>query len=179
MSGAIMARCLVPPKLGGSSGAAELIMASLAVKEAVARRIQAAELRQGPWGHTLLYLGALALYVTAADQVSGEMKYLAAKLATAQEARTQGKVKIEKSDGSCQPPETLPKPLQGKEFVFKRGRLLGFKPTPPAKPGSGAAPEVVADEAKEMSLRPRRALLGSAPGSWGRTLKELPGRGRP
>ena len=33
MSGAIWARCLVPPKLGDSSAAAELIMAAVATKE--------------------------------------------------------------------------------------------------------------------------------------------------
>ena len=49
MSGPMWARCLVPPKLGDSSAAAKLIMATVAVKEAVAHRIQAAELRQGPW----------------------------------------------------------------------------------------------------------------------------------
>ena len=54
MGGAIWTRCLVPPKLGDSSGAAELIMVSVAVKEAMAHRIQAAELRQGPWGPTPL-----------------------------------------------------------------------------------------------------------------------------
>ena len=50
-------------------------MATVAVKEAVAHRIQAAEFRQGPWGPTPLYLDALAvLNGTAADQVSQEMK---------------------------------------------------------------------------------------------------------
>ena len=38
MSGAIWARCLAPPKFGGSSGAAELVMAPVAAKEAVAHR---------------------------------------------------------------------------------------------------------------------------------------------
>ena len=48
MGGAIWAVCLVLPKPGDSSGAAELVMASVAVKEAVAHRIQATDLRQGP-----------------------------------------------------------------------------------------------------------------------------------
>ena len=71
MSGAIWTRFLVPPKPGGSSGAAELAMASVAVKEAVAHRTQATELWQGPWGLSSLYLDALAVhYGTATDQVS-------------------------------------------------------------------------------------------------------------
>ena len=48
MSGAIWTRCLVPPKPGGSSGVAGLTMAPVAVKEAVAHRALATELRQGP-----------------------------------------------------------------------------------------------------------------------------------
>ena len=65
--GAIWTRCLIPPELGDSSGAAKLFMASVAVKEAMARRIQAAELRQGPRGPAPLYLDALAvLHGTAA-----------------------------------------------------------------------------------------------------------------
>ena len=65
--------------LGDSSAAAELIRATVAVKEPVAHRIQTAELRQGPWGPTPPYLDALAvLHGTATDQVSREMKYLAA-----------------------------------------------------------------------------------------------------
>ena len=50
ISGAVWTRCLVPPKPGDSSGATELIVASVAVKEAMAHRIQVVELRQGPWG---------------------------------------------------------------------------------------------------------------------------------
>ena len=47
MSGAIWARCLVPPKLGDSSAAAELIMATVATKEVMAYRMQAEELGHG------------------------------------------------------------------------------------------------------------------------------------
>ena len=41
-----------------------------------------------------------------------------------QEARSHGKTKAEKTDGSFHPPGILTKPLQGKEFVFKRVRHL-------------------------------------------------------
>ena len=87
MSGAIWARCLVPPKPGDISAAAELIMAAAAVKEAVAHHFMATELKQGPWGPAPLYLDALAiLHGTAADQVSREVDYLAAKQAVVQKA---------------------------------------------------------------------------------------------
>ena len=38
---------------------------------------------------------------TAADQVFREITYLATKLAIAQEAKSQGKTKTEKTDESC------------------------------------------------------------------------------
>ena len=53
----------------------------------------------------LRYFGAFAvLHGAAADQVSREIKYLAAKLAIIQEARSQGKLKTEEIDESCHPP---------------------------------------------------------------------------
>ena len=47
MGGEIWTGCLNPPKLGGSSGAAELAMPPVAVKEAMAHCTQATEMRQG------------------------------------------------------------------------------------------------------------------------------------
>ena len=169
MSGAIRTRFLVPPELGKSSGAAELVMAPVAVNEAMAHRVQATKLRQGPWGPTPLFLDALEVpYGTAANRVSREIKYLAAKPATVQEARAQGKTKTEtkKIDESSHPPGILTKPLKGIEFVFKRGRLLGLKDTSPAKSSPGAGPVTEAIEAKEKGVRPRRAPSGPAPGIW-------------
>ena len=52
MSGAIWARCLAPPKPGDSSAAAELVMATVATKEAMAYRMQARELGHGPQAPT-------------------------------------------------------------------------------------------------------------------------------
>ena len=60
MSGALWARSLVPRTLGDSSAAVELVMSTIAVKEAMARRIQAEELRQGAHGPSRLYPGATA-----------------------------------------------------------------------------------------------------------------------
>ena len=139
--GVIRTRFLVPSKLGDSPASAELITASITMKVAVAHRIQAAELKQGPWKPTSLYLDALAvLHGTATDQVSREMKYLAAKLATVKEARSGGKIKTAKICQSCHPAGILTKPLQGKEFEFKRARLLGLRTRPPAGPGPGTDP---------------------------------------
>ena len=120
MSGAIWARCLVPPKPGGSSAAAELIMVAMATKKAMAYRTQASELGREPRGPTPLYLDAMAVLLgTATEQVSREMKYLAAKLVTVQEARACRKIRTAKVDESFHPAGVFTKPLQGREFVYK------------------------------------------------------------
>ena len=179
ISGAIWTRCLVPPKPGGNFAAAKLIMVSAAVKEAVSHRILATELRQGHWGPTPLYLDSLAvLHGTAAGQIFRDMKYLAAKLVILQEARSKGKTKTEKIDESLQPLGILTKPLQGKEYVFKRGRLLGPRAVPPARPSSGATTATGASGAEGKADRARRAPSDLAPGTCGRALGRLLGRGR-
>ena len=137
MSGAIWARCLVPPKLGDSSAAAELIMATVATKEVMAYRMQAEELGHGPRTPTPLYLDATAvLHGTATEQVSREMKYLAAKLAIVQKARAHGKIRTMKIDESIHPADVLTKPLLGREFVYKRAQILGFEGAAPPLPKS-------------------------------------------
>ena len=104
MSGTIWARCLVPPKLGNSTAAAERITATVATKEVMSYRMQARELGHGPRASTPLYLDATAvLHGTATEQVSREMKYLAAKLAIVQQARALGKIQTMKIDGSPHP----------------------------------------------------------------------------
>ena len=179
MGGAIWTRCLVPRELGDSTAAAELIMASHAVKEAVAHRILATELRQGPRGPTPLYLDALeVLHGTAADQVPREMKYLAVKMTSAAKARSQGKIKTEEIDEIYHPPDILTKPLKRKECVFKRGRLLGLSVVPPAKPSSGATTAAGASGAEGKADRARCAPCDPVPGTWGRALGRLLSRGR-
>ena len=178
MSGAIWGRFLVPPKLGNSSAAAELIMATVAAKEAISHRIQASELKQGPWEPTPLYLDALAvLHGTAADQVSRDMKYLAAKLAIVQAARAEGKTKTEQVDQSCHPADILTKPLQGKEFEFKRARLLGLRAVPPTRPSPGSGPSARVGEPEAEADRVRGAPPGPAPGRWSRAVGRLLGLG--
>ena len=62
------------------------------------------------------------------------MKYLAAELAVVQEARSRGLIKTGKTNESCFPADILSKNLQGNEYALKRGRLLGLRAVPPAKP---------------------------------------------
>ena len=66
------------------------------------------------------------------------MKYTAAKLAVVQGFRSEGKIKTEKIDEGCHPADILTKPLQGKKFEYKRGRLLGLRVTPPTRASPNA-----------------------------------------
>lgn len=105
------------------------------------------------------------------------MKYLAAKLAAAQEARAQDTTKTEKLDEGCHPADILTKPLQGKEFASKQERLLGLRVAPPAKLSSSAAAAVSASGAEGETDRVRCTPPGSAPGTWSRAAGRLLGRG--
>ena len=120
-------------------------MATVATKEVMAYRMQAEELGHGPRTPTPLYLDATeVLHGTATEQVSREMKYLAAKLAIVQQARAHRKIRTMKIDESTHPADILTKPLQGRKFVYKRARILGLEGAPPpppkCKPAESASP---------------------------------------
>ena len=115
-------------------------MATISVKEAMAHRTQANEVRQGARGPSRLFLDALAvLHGASPDEVTRGMKYPATKLAIAQDAKAEIKTETLKISEAFHNSGILKKPLQGGEFVFERGRLLGFGATPPAR-GVGRPP---------------------------------------
>ena len=72
---------------------------------------------------------------TATEQVSRKMRYLAAKLAVVQQARAHGKFRTIKIDESLHPADIPTKPLQEREFAYKRARVLGLERgvPPPSK----------------------------------------------
>ena len=106
-------------------------MATVASKEVMACRMQAIELGHGPHARTPLYLDATAVpHGTATEKVSREMKYLAAKLAIVQQARAHGKIQTMMIDEGTRLAYFLAKPLQGREFVYKRARILGLGEAP-------------------------------------------------
>ena len=128
MSGAIWARCLVPPELGDSAAAEELIMATIASKEVMAYLMQTRELGHEPRAPTALYLDATAvLHGTTKDQVSREMKYLAAMLAIVQQARAHGKIRTIKTKESIRPSGIVTKPLQGESVSTSERGSMGSK----------------------------------------------------
>ena len=87
---------------------------------------------------------------TATGQVSREMKYLAAKLAIAQQARAHGKTWAMKIDEGLHPAGILTKPLQGRGFLYKRARVLGLEggvpPPPRCQPKDAASAGGVTQE---------------------------------
>ena len=78
----------------------------------MAYRLQDSKSERGPRSPTPLYVDATAvLHETATEQASWEMKYLAAKLAIAQEARPHGKIQTAKIDGCLHLSDIPTKPL--------------------------------------------------------------------
>ena len=100
----------------------------------VTHRIQAEELRQAAHGPSRLHLDATAvLHGTALGKFTRGMQHFVAKLAVVQDAKAAeeiGTVKISEAPHNAR---VLTKPLQGGEFVYKRGRLLELEVTPPAR----------------------------------------------
>ena len=85
------------------------------------------------------------------------MKYLAAKLAVIQQARAHGKIRTMKIDESLHPTAILTKPLQGREFVYKRARVFGLEEgvPPPTKGQTEGAKGP--DAAAQQPAKPSRA----------------------
>ena len=129
--------------LGDSSAAAELVMATTAVKGAMSHRIQAEELRQGAHGSSRPYLDASSVLRGASpDKATRGMKYLAAVLAIVQDDKAERKTCTVKSSGALHNSGILTKPPLGEEFVYKRARLLWARghstgPAVGAGPGCG------------------------------------------
>ena len=108
------ARCLLPRALGDSSEAAELFMATTAVKEAMAHRIQAGELRQVAHSPSRLCLDSTTvLHWKAPEKVTRGMKYLTAKLAIVQDAKAVEKIGMVKMSSAFHYAGILTKRLQG------------------------------------------------------------------
>jgi len=75
---------------------------------------------------------------TVPDKATRGAKYLAAKLAIVQDAKVEKKIETVKTSEAFHSTNILTKPLQGEEFVYKRGQLLGLEVTPPARPSGHA-----------------------------------------
>ena len=83
-------------------------------------------------------------------------------------------------DESPQPAGILTKPLQRREFLYKRFRFLGLErgvpPPPKAQPEDVTGPETTAQEPAGLSRQPAPAQGGGGGGSWRR---QEPSAGHP
>ena len=108
----------MPQTLGDSTAAAELVMTTIAVKKAMAHRIQAEELRQMAHGPSRLHPDATAvLHGAAPIKAMRGTKYLAMELAIAQDANAAKKIGTVKVSEALHNAGILTKPLQGEELV--------------------------------------------------------------
>ena len=120
-----MGPVLIPRTLGNGSTAAGLVMATVAVNEALGYRILANEVRQKALELTLLYLGALAVpHRNAPGKATREMKNLAELLAAVQDSSAEGRAKTAKTSETVHSAYILTKPLQGGGFFYKHPTLL-------------------------------------------------------
>ena len=78
------------------------------------------------------------------------MKYLAATLAIVEQARARGMIRTVKIDEILHPADIPTKPLQRREFVYKRARVLGLEggvpPPPECQPKEAASAGGAAQE---------------------------------
>ena len=126
-SGLLNWRCFVPRRLSDSSAAAELIVATSAAKWILGQRMLSAELRQGQEGPSPLYLDAQAtLQGTAAEKVSRDMKYMAARYAILRQTETSGEVVLRKVHTNDNLADLFTKPLFGDTFRRLRDRAMGL-----------------------------------------------------
>ena len=126
-SGLLNWRCFVPRRLSDSSAAAELIVATSAAKWILGQRMLSAELRQGQEGPSPLYLDAQAtLQGTAAEKVSRDMKYMAARYAILRQTETSGEVVLRKVHTTDNLADLFTKPLSGDTFRRLRDRAMGL-----------------------------------------------------
>ena len=117
----------VPRKLTDSSGGAELVQATLALKTILGYRILARELRLSPTGPTRLHMDANAVIMgTKREKVSKEMRYVACRYAMLRQAAENGDITLTKVDTKDNRADMCTKPLIGKDFVRHRAAILGL-----------------------------------------------------
>jgi hypothetical protein len=111
-SGPFVWNCTVPRKLTDSSGGAELVMSTMAVKAILGWRILMRELRLGNGKPTELRMDATAaLLGTAREKVAKNMRYLAVRYAMVRDAVNAGEIVLSKVSTSANRADALTKPV--------------------------------------------------------------------
>ena len=127
-SGILNWRCFVPRRLSDSSAAAELVVATAALKWTLGQRMLCEELRQGQGGPTPLYLDAqAALQGVASEKVARDMKYMAARYAIMRQSVRAGEVVLCKVHTHDNLADMFTKPLVGEAFRRLRARIMGLE----------------------------------------------------
>jgi hypothetical protein len=111
-SGPFVWNCTVPRKLTDSSGGAELVMCTHAVKQILGWRILMRELRLDDGKPTELRMDATAtLLGTAREKVTKNMRYLAVRYAMVRDAVNAGEIVLRKVSTSANRADALTKPI--------------------------------------------------------------------
>jgi hypothetical protein len=120
-------RCLVPRSFPDSSAAAELVIATYAVKSILGFRLLFAELNLLPLGPTPLYIDASAVINGAEmEKITKQMRFMAAKYSMLRIVVKDDKVKLVKCGSEVNKSDGFTKPLTGLPFQRWRALVLGL-----------------------------------------------------
>ena len=120
-------RCVSPRHLTDSSGGGELVVATLALKEAIGVRIMNAELGllDATKATDLFMDAAVVLAGVAMDRVTRESRHVATRLAMLRQAVADGIITLRKIDTKTNPADIFTKPLVGETPRRLRAMCLG------------------------------------------------------
>jgi hypothetical protein len=118
VSGLVDWRCMVPRSFSDSSAAAELMIATYAVKSILGYRMLLHELRMLPLGATPLYLDANAVINGAEmEKITKQMRFMAARYSMLRKVIADDKVTLAKVDTAQNKADIFTKPLVGEQFA--------------------------------------------------------------
>jgi len=120
-------KCFTPRKLADSSAAAELVMATAAVKSVLGHRLLFKELGMIEDGPTDFMVDAQAVLSGAEmEKVTRDMRYMAARYEMIRAAERDGAIRKLKIDTKLNCADIFSKPLAGKDFFRLRAMVLGM-----------------------------------------------------
>ena len=117
----------VPRKLTDSSGGAELVQSTLALKTVLGFQILARELRLHSRAPTPISMDANAVLIgTQREKVSKEMRFVSCRYAMLRSAIASGHVRMDKVATEDNIADICTKPLVGETFFRHRAAILGL-----------------------------------------------------
>jgi hypothetical protein len=120
-------KCFTPRRLTDSSAAAELVMATAAVKSVIGFRMLFKELKLQPEGPTDFMVDAQAVISgTEMEKITREMKYMAARYEMIRASEADGAIRKVKIPTTLNCADMFSKPLVGDDFFRLRALVLGL-----------------------------------------------------